>query len=149
MRLARENPRWGYQRIVGELRKLGLRASATSVRSVLKRRGIPPAPRRAGPSWRAFLRAQAASMIACDFFTVDTVALRRLYVLFFIELQSRLERVLRENVDHYNRERPHRALDLRAPDSSPQTVRPRMPSQIAVLRRDRLAGLIREYALAA
>lgn len=76
VRLARENPRWGYQRILGELRKLGLRASATSVRSVLKRHGIPPAPRRAGPSWRAFLRAQAASMIACDFFTVDTVGFR-------------------------------------------------------------------------
>ncbi len=77
------------QRIVGELRKLGLRASATSVRAVLKRHGIPPAPRRAGPSWRAFLRAQAASMIACDFFTVDTASLRRIYVLFFIELETR------------------------------------------------------------
>jgi transposase len=93
VRLARENPRWGYQRIVGELRKLGLRASATSVRSVLKRHGIPPAPRRAGPSWRAFLRAQGASMLACDFFTVDTVGLRRLYVLFFIELHSRRVRL--------------------------------------------------------
>src|SRR5439155_11939533 len=89
VRLARENPRWGYQRIVGELRKLGLRASATSIRSVLKRHRIPPAPRRADPCWRAFQRAQAASMIACDFFTVDTVGLRRLYVLFFIELHCR------------------------------------------------------------
>jgi putative transposase len=245
MRLARENPRWGYQRIVGELRKLGLRASATSVRSVLKRHGIPPAPRRADPSWRAFLRAQAASMIACDFFTVDTVGLRRLYVLFFIELHSRrvflagctprpsgtwvaqqarnltidladrdpplrflvhdrdakfsaafdevfrtegveiirtpvrapnanayaerfirtlrsdcldwllivgrrqLERVLHEYVDHYNCERPHRALELRAPDPSSKAVPLRAATQIAVRRRDRLGGLIHEYALAA
>jgi putative transposase len=64
VRLARENPRWGYQRIVGELRKLGLPVSATSVRSVLKRGQIPPAPRRMGPSWREFLRAQAHGVIA-------------------------------------------------------------------------------------
>jgi hypothetical protein len=93
VRLARENPRWGYRRIVGELRKLGVRVSATAVRSVLGRHELPPAPRRAAPTWRAFLRAQAASMIACDFFTVDTVSLRRLYVLFFIELQTRRVRL--------------------------------------------------------
>ena len=89
LRLARENPRWGYRRIVGELRKLGLRVSATSVRSVLKRRKIPPAPRRSGPSWRAFLRAQAQGVLACDFLTVESVWLRRFYVLFFIELGTR------------------------------------------------------------
>lgn len=81
VRLARGNPRWGYRRICGELLKLGLRASASSVRSVLKRRQIPPAPRRAGLSWREFLLAQAQSVIACDFLTVDTVSLKRLRTL--------------------------------------------------------------------
>ncbi len=99
LRLARENPRWGYRRIVGELRKLGLRVSATSVRSVLKRGRIPPAPRRSGPSWRTFLRAQARGVIACDFLTVDTVSLRRFYVLFFIELHTR--RVRLAGVTHH------------------------------------------------
>ncbi len=89
LRLARENPRWGYRRIVGELGKLGLRVSATSVRSLLKRHEVPPAPRRSGPSWRTFVRAQAHGVIACDFFTVDTVWLRRFYVLFFIEIATR------------------------------------------------------------
>jgi putative transposase len=245
VRLARENPRWGYQRTVGELGKLGLRVSATSVRSVLKRREIPPAPRRSGPTWRTFLRAQAQSVIACDFLTVDTVRLRRFYVLFFIELDTRrvhlagatenpsgtwitqqarnlmidscgrqppvrflihdrdakfsgafdevfrteeiqvirtpvrapnanahaerfvrtlreecldwllvvgrrhLERVLREYVDHYNRERPHRALELRPPDPAPQVIPLRPRHQAGVSRRDRLGGLIHEYAWAA
>jgi putative transposase len=245
MRLSRENPRWGYRRIVGELRRLGLRVSPTSVRSVLKRREIPLAPRRSGPSWRTFLRAQAQGVIACDFLTVDTVQLRRFYVLFFIELRTRrvhfagatenpsgtwiaqqarslmidscgrewplrflihdrdstfsaafdevfrsegiqvirtpvrapnanahaerfvrtlreecldwllilgrrhLERVLREDVDHYNRERPHRALELRAPQPSPQVIPLRPRHQTAVSRRDGLGGLIHEYAWAA
>jgi putative transposase len=245
VRLAREKPRWGYRRIVGELRKLGLRASATSLRSVLKRHEIPPAPRRSGPSWRTLLRAQAQGVIACDFLTVDTVWLRRFYVLFFIELATRrvrlagatehpsgtwttqqarnlmidgcarepparllihdrdakfsaafdevfrteqmqvvrtpfkapnanahaerfvrtlreecldwllvvgrrhLERVLGEYVDHYNRERPHRALELHAPQPSPHVIPLRPRPQTAVSRRDRLGGLIHEYAWAA
>jgi putative transposase len=89
LRLARENPRWGHRRIVGELKKLGLSVSESSVRNLLRRRGVPPAPRRSRLSWRAFLHQQAASLVACDFFTVETVSLRRIYVLFFIELQSR------------------------------------------------------------
>jgi putative transposase len=89
LRLARENPRWGHRRIVGELKKVGFSVSETSVRNLLRAEGIAPAPRRSGPTWRAFIRQQAASMIACDFFTVETVTLRRIYVLFFIELQSR------------------------------------------------------------
>jgi putative transposase len=93
VRLARENPRWGYRRIVGELPKLGLPVSATWVRSILKRGRIPPAPRRSGPSWRTVLHAQAHSIIACDFLTVDTVSLRRFYVLFFIELYTRRVRL--------------------------------------------------------
>jgi transposase InsO family protein len=89
LRMARENPRWGYRRIQGELGNLGFTASASSIASLLRRHQLRPAPRRSGPSWREFLRAQAHCMIACDFLSVDTVFLRRLYVLFFIELQSR------------------------------------------------------------
>ncbi len=89
LRLGRENPRWGYQRIAGELMKLGFSVSASTVRRLLAAAGLEPAPRRPGLSWQAFLRQQAASMIACDFFTVETITLRRLYVLFFIELGSR------------------------------------------------------------
>src|SRR6266540_3570921 len=89
VRLARENPRWGYQRIAGELNKLSLRVSPSTVRRLLGKAGLGPAPRRPGPSWREFLRAQAASVVACDFFCVETALLRRYYVLFFIELQTR------------------------------------------------------------
>jgi putative transposase len=89
LRLARENPRWGYLRICGECAKLGMRVSATSVRNILRRHGLGPAPRRGGPSWAEFLRSQAAGVVACDFFTVETVALTRMYVLFFIELERR------------------------------------------------------------
>jgi len=90
LRLARENPRWGYLRIVGECRKLGVTVSATTVRKVLRRHRLGPAPRTTGPSWSEFLRAQAAGTLACDFFHVDTVTLRRLYVLFFVHLERRM-----------------------------------------------------------
>jgi len=89
VRMARENPRWGYLRIVGECRKLGVRVSATSVRRVLRRHCLGPTPRRSGPSWTAFLRAQVGGMLACDFLTVETVGLTRLYVLFVVELERR------------------------------------------------------------
>jgi putative transposase len=89
VRMAQENPRWGYVRIVGECRKLGVRVSATSVCRILRRHRLGPAPRRSGPSWTAFLRAQAGGMLACDFLTVETVGLTRLYVLFVIELERR------------------------------------------------------------
>jgi putative transposase len=89
LRLARENPRWGYPRITGELLKLGLRVSPSTVRRILLTAGSGPAPRRSGPSWQQFLRQQAESMLACDFFTVETISLRRFYVLFLIELESR------------------------------------------------------------
>ena len=89
VRLARENPRWGYQRIQGELLRLGVQVSATAIRTTLRRHRLDPAPRRTATSWRGFLRQQAAGIVACDFFTVDTVWLRRLYVLFFIELENR------------------------------------------------------------
>ncbi|MBA3736443.1 MAG: transposase [Actinobacteria bacterium] len=89
VRLARENSRWGCVRIQGELRKLGIRVGATTIRSILRRSGLGPAPRRGGPSWSEFLRAQAQGMVACDFFTVETAWLRTLYVLFFVEHGSR------------------------------------------------------------
>ena len=89
LRLARENPRWGYQRIAVELNGLGIAVSATTVAKILRQAGLGPAGERSGLSWRAFLRAQAASMLAVDFFTVETISLQRLYVLFFIELGSR------------------------------------------------------------
>jgi putative transposase len=76
---AAENPRWGHRRISGELGRLGLRVSPSTVRRLLARAGLGPAPRGSGPGWREFLRAQAASIIACDFFTVESVLLRRYY----------------------------------------------------------------------
>jgi putative transposase len=245
LRLARENPRWGYQRIVGELRGLGIEVSATTVRKLLRQARLGPAGERSGLSWRAFLRAQASSMIAVDFFTVETISLQRLYVLFFIELGSRrvhlagctanptgawitqqarqlawtiaerptplrflirdrdnkftrdfdaifasegieiiktpirapkanaiaerfvrtaraecldwlllvnrrhLERVLHAFVDHYNSHRPHRSLDLAAPDpDAPKLHVVRSPAA-GIERRDRLGGLIHEYSPAA
>jgi len=240
LRLARENPRWGHRRICGELTKLGLNVSPTSVRRLLSRARLEPAPRRAGPSWREFLRAQATSVVACDFFTVETLFLRRYYVFFFIAHASRrvwlagctanpagawvtqqarnlgldfsdqgirflirdrdrkysgpfdeifrseqirivktpvrapkanaiaerfvrtvrsecldwllilnrrhLERALRVYVDHYNRHRPHRALNLQPP--LPETPEP-LPLVGEIYRRDRLGGLIHEYYRAA
>ncbi len=245
VRLARENPRWGHRRIVGELAKLGISVSETSVRNVLKAHGIAPAPRRSGPSLRAFIRQQARSMIACDFFTVETVSLRRIYVLFFIELGTRrvhlagctsnpdgawvtqqarnlvmalddrdrplgsllhdrdtkftaafdevfraqsvrviktpirapnanahaerwvrtvrqecldwllifgerqLMRTLHTYIDHYNRQRPHRALGLAAPDPPGELIALPDITPARVRRRDRLGGLLHEYARAA
>jgi putative transposase len=239
LRLARENPRWGHRRICGELAKLGLRVSPTSIRRLLARAKLEPAPRRPGPSWREFVRAQAASIVACDFFTVESVLLRRYYVLFFIAHASRrvwlagcttnptdawvtqqarnfgldfadqrvrflihdrdgkfsgsfdevfrsegirtvktpvrapkanafaerfvrtvrsecldwllilnrrhLERVLRVYIDHYNTQRPHRALDLCPPEPEGDA----RLSAGEIDRRDRLGGLIHEYYRAA
>jgi putative transposase len=246
LRLARENPSWGYLRIVGELRKLGIAVSATSVRNILAKAGVPPAPQRDRLSWRTFLRAQGESFLACDFLTVDTVWLRRVYVLVFLSIGSRrveyfactskpntawmlqqarnvlmalddrdrqvrflihdrdakfprafdallatekikvirtpvqapnanahmerwvgsvrrecldrllivgrrhLEHVLRIYAQHYNRERPHRALHLRAPEPRPASPdqAASKPQPLQVIRRDLLGGLIHEYDIA-
>jgi putative transposase len=94
LRLARENPRWGYRRIQGELKKLGVSVSATTIRTVLRGNELGPAPRRASVTWRAFLQAQASAILATDFFTVETVRLMTLYVLFIIELGTRRVRLV-------------------------------------------------------
>src|SRR5579862_2672603 len=240
LQFARENPRWGYPRIAGELGKLGISVSPSSVRRILLAAGLEQAPRRFGLSWQQFLRQQAASIIACDFFTAETLTLRRYYILFFIELATRrvhlagattnptgawvtqqarnlaiseklgsvrflihdrdskfssafdevfrsegitiihtpvrspqanayaerfvrtirnecldwllivgrrhLQHTLRTYIAHYNRERPHRGLNLRPPHP---TARPTATTSTAIERRDLLGGLIHEYHAAA
>ena len=89
LKLARENPRWGYRRIQGEALKLGFRISDMGVAEILNSQRIPPAPRRSQTTWRQFVRQHAAQMLATDFFTVETAWLQRLHVLFFIEIASR------------------------------------------------------------
>ena len=93
IRLGRENRRWGCIRIQGELRKLGIRVSASSIRRILRRNGLGPVSR-GGPTWPEFLRSQAQRVLTTDFFTVDTVSLKQLYVLFMIELSTRQVHIL-------------------------------------------------------
>jgi putative transposase len=93
LRLAKDNPQWGYRRIHGELATMGIVIAASSVWAILKRHGIEPSPRRSGPTWTEFLATQAKGLMACDFFHVDTILLHRLYVLVFIHHDSRLVRI--------------------------------------------------------
>lgn len=236
-RLARENKRWGYRRIHGELRKLGVKVSASPVRRLLRRNGLGPPPKHDMQTWSEFLSMQAKTILACDFFTVDTLFLKRYYVLLFIELATRrvhfagvtahpngqwvtqqaknlfmgseldrfkflirdrdakfsgsfdnvfitegiavvktpyrspranafaerwvktvrnecldhlliigrrhLDNVTRVFIEHYNSQRPHRSLDLRAPLGPQLPTRP--VDDINVKRRDLLGGLLHEY----
>jgi putative transposase len=240
LEMARDNPSWGYRRIHGELTGLGHTVAPSTVWQILKDAGIEPAPRRAGQAWRTFLASQAKTILAADFFHIDTVFLRRLYVLFFIEHGTRrvhlagitarptgawvtqqarnllmnlaeqadglkflihdrdakftaasdavftaigvriintpvqapranaiaerwiasarrecldrmlitgerhLRLVLSEYADHYNGHRPHRTLQQNPPAG--RVDPPARGTSVRVLRRDRLGGLIREYA---
>jgi hypothetical protein len=89
IRIARDNPRWGYFRIRGELLKLGHAVAATTIRAVLLRAGIPPAGRRSELTWKQFLAAHAQTLVAADFFSVDTIFFKRLYVLIYVHLATR------------------------------------------------------------
>jgi transposase InsO family protein len=94
VRLASENPEWGYRRIAGELASMGRQVGASTVWTILKRAGIDPSPRRSGPTWTEFLRSQAHGILACDFFHCDTVLLTRLYCFAVVEHANRRVHIL-------------------------------------------------------
>jgi hypothetical protein len=119
LRLARENPGWGYRRIHGELAGLGVRVSAPAVGEILKNAGTDPAPRRSGPAWSLFLRSQAEAILACDFFTADLLDGIQAYVLAVIEHATRHIRILGVTLHTTGEWTAQQARNL----SAPQEVR--------------------------
>lgn len=139
LRLANENPTWGYRRIQGELATMGIAIAASSVWGILKRYGVEPSPRRSGPIWAEFLAAQAKGLMARECLDRTLILSRR-----------HLEAVLAEYIEHYNAHRPHRSLGQRAPSALDTAREHNGDPYLARLRRtDRLGGLIHEYRMAA
>jgi hypothetical protein len=144
LRLAKENPRWGYDKIQGELLKLGYSLSASSVRNILKRYRITPASERSSGSWRRFLGHYKEQILACDFFTVETIWLKTIYVLFCIELGSRRIHVAgcTTNTDAtWVTQQARQGISQHFPVSGPERS-----SNGLIRRRDILGGIIHVYS---
>ncbi len=137
LRLSKENPTWGYRRIHGELATMGVTIATSSVWAILKRHGVDPSPRRSGPTWAEFLSAQAKGLMACDFFHVNTVLLRRLYVLVFIHHERRLVRIAGVTATPSADRRPC------SPSTSSTTTRTVRTALSANVRRPRSTRLLR------
>jgi putative transposase len=161
VRMAKENPRWGCVRIKGELQGLGLIISATAIRTILRRAGLGPAPRRDGPTWRQFLSAQAEGIVACDFFTVETVFLKTLYVLVFMHLESRrilgigvsanpnatwMTQQARNLVSGWHRNRAHPLPGSKGQRPHREAKRREALDHVLVVGRRHLARVLCEYA---
>src|SRR5260370_359138 len=136
LEMARDNPKWGCVRIRGELLKLGHGISASAIRKLLRRNRIGPAPMRARLSWKAFLRAQASAIVLTDFLSVDTVFLKRFYVLLYMQLPTTMLILFAFPAP------PHLAVGLRTPTRRSDPVLTTGPLTCT----ERLGGLLREYA---
>jgi len=159
LQLARESPRWGYPPMVGELKGLGIAVSATTVRAWLRAGGLGPAGKRRETTWCEFVQAHRQSLLAVDFFTVETIWLQRLYVLFFIELGSRRVHVAGCTPNPSAPWRPAgsaavmdpggtRGTDAVSDSRSGSETHLSASGDGRILRRDRLGGVVHEYVLA-